>query len=250
MHALWRGPRLAQLLLVASILLPPAQALAAGGAFVVDDVEIGEFDEGQVGKPGECKVESWTAVAANHDFAAVTSPACVVKLGIPVEVGGALARTRADSVWGTTGIVKAKANIIPVEGHAFGVGIAGGVSWDLMSGANTGGYFYVPFTTQITKQFRINVNAGGLIDNIAKTNYFTYGAGFEWGFIEKFKLIGEVFGQLGRRPEWVPTPVVQPKTQLGVRYSPIEKIDIDVIWGYNIAGENSQWLTLGMNYRF
>ena len=80
-----RGRAFAPLLLGAGVLLP-AQAHAAGGAFAVDDVEIG--------KPGDCKVESWASIASNHDFIAVTSPACVVKLGIPVELGGQLQRSR------------------------------------------------------------------------------------------------------------------------------------------------------------
>src|SRR5678816_972747 len=45
------------------------QVHAAGGAFAVDDSE--------VGKPGECKVESWVAFADNKDFIGTTSPACV-----------------------------------------------------------------------------------------------------------------------------------------------------------------------------
>ncbi len=44
----------------------PAQA--AGGAFVVDD--------GEIGKPGDCKIESWASFASNADFLGVTSPAC------------------------------------------------------------------------------------------------------------------------------------------------------------------------------
>jgi hypothetical protein len=69
-------------------------------------------------------------------------------------------------------------------------------------------------------------------------------------------LIGEVYGQLGRLPavEDGDPPanrsIIEPKVQLGVRYTPQEKIDIDVIWGHNINGENAHWLTLGVNLRF
>ena len=78
--------------------------------------------------PGDCKVESWASAAANHDFTAVTSPACVVKLGIPVELGGQLQRSRDDGVWSTSGTLKAKTNLIPVENHPFGLGISGGAA--------------------------------------------------------------------------------------------------------------------------
>src|SRR6185437_10463138 len=107
----WRA--LAPVTLAAAVLLP-ARVDAAGGAFVVDDVEIG--------KPGDCKVESWVSFGSNSDFTAVTSPACVANLGIPVELGGQLQRSRDDGDWGTSGMLKAKANLIPVANHPFGLG--------------------------------------------------------------------------------------------------------------------------------
>ena len=236
------------MLFAAAFLLLPTMALAAGGAFAVDDVE--------VGKPGDCKVESWAAAAANRDYSAITAPACVVKLGIPVELGGQLQRSRDDGVWGTSGTLRAKANLIPVEGHPFGLGIAGGSSWDLVSGANTGGFIYVPVTFQVQDKFRINVNSGWLYDNAAELHYLSWGAGFEWNFVKPFTLIGEVYGQAGRLPDSdegdmpAPNAIVEPRIQIGLRFTPQDNVDIDVIWGHNIAGENSHWLMLGLNLRF
>ncbi len=228
--------------------LAPASALAAGGAFVVDDTDID--------KPGACKVESWASAASNHDFSAVTSPACVVKLGIPVELGAVLQRSRSDDVWQTTGGFKAKTNIIPAENHPFGLAISGSSTWDLASGMNTGGNINVPVTIPVNTKFKINLNGGWLYDNVAKISYATWGAGFEWGFVDKFTLIGEVFGQAGALPAMnlgdppPPNSIVEPRTQIGVRFTPRENIDIDVIWGHNITGENTQWGTLGINWRF
>jgi hypothetical protein len=229
--------------------LAPASALAAGGAFVVDDADIGN--------PGECKVESWMSAASNHDFAAVTAPACVVKLGYPVELGAALKRSRSDGVWDTDATFQAKTNIIPAEMHPFGLAISGSSTWDLMSGANTGGNINVPVTIQMSDSFHINVNGGWLYDNAARISYATWGAGFEWNFIkDQWTLIGEVFGQAGSLPAVnpgdPPSPhsIVEPRTQLGVRFKPQKSIDIDVIWGHNITGENAQWGTLGLNLHF
>ena len=177
-------------LAVSAALLTTRPADAAGGAFIVDDVEIA--------KPGECKVESWAQAASNRDFNAVTSPACVVKLGIPVELGAALQRSRADDAWGTGGTLKAKTNIIPVTNHPFGLGIEGAVTWDLLTGANTGGTIFVPVTIQLNDAFRVNLNGGWQYDNVNKISYATWGAGFEWNFAKPFTLIGEVFGQAGR----------------------------------------------------
>jgi len=38
--------------------------------------------------------------------------------------------------------------------------------------------------------------------------------------------------------------------QAGVRFSPTDKIDLDLIYGRNVNGENAHWLTLGFNVRF
>jgi hypothetical protein len=235
-------------LLAIAIALAPASALAAGGAFVVDDTGIGN--------PGDCKVESWMSFASNHDFIAATSPACVVKLAIPFELGGQLQRSRDDGAWGTSGTLKAKANLIPLEKHPFGLAIAGGATWDLITGASTGGFVNVPISFQVREDFRINVNGGWLYDNVAKISYATWGAGFEWNFVKPLTLIGEVYGQAGALPAVNPgdpppsNTLVEPRTQLGLRFTPRDNIDIDVIWGHNITGENAHWGTLGLNIRF
>jgi len=233
--------------LVVSELWAPA-APAAGGAYVVDDVV--------VGNPGECEFDSWASAAGNHSLVASANPKCVLKLGVPVEVDGLYQRTRSDGVWGTAGTIFAKTNLIPIEGHPFGLALEGGSSWDLITGGNTGGYFFVPVTFQLRKDFRVNLNGGWNYDNVAKINYATWGAGFEWGFANPFKLIGEVYGQLGRLPAVgdgsVPPDrsIIEPRAQIGVRYTPLDKIDIDVIYGHNVTGENAHWLTLGVNWRF
>ena len=122
-------------LLAIAIALAPASALAAGGAFVVDDAVIDE--------PGKCTGQFWTSAASNHDFIAVAYPTCVVDLGKPVELGGLLQRSRASDVWSTSGTFTAKTNLIPLDGkHPFALGVAGGTTWDLITGASTGGYIY------------------------------------------------------------------------------------------------------------
>lgn len=241
MKTLWRGTSLAPLLLMFAILLP-AHAFAAGDDFAVDDAEIG--------KPGECKLQSWASAAANHDFTSVVSPSCVVKLGIPVEFASIYQRSRTDSVWSATGTAQAKINIVPVTASHPGVGLVGALNYDLSNGASTGGYFYVPLTVEVSKTVRVNLNGGLTYDANAKASYFTYGASLEWRFARQVLLVGEIYGQLGRLPEWYPAPLNKPRVQFGVRYTPIEKIDIDAIWGHNITGENSHWLTLGATYRF
>jgi hypothetical protein len=66
------------------VLAPPAIAAKLGGPYYVDDAEIG--------KPGSCEIESWGSFAINGDHILVFSPACVVNLGAPVELGMNLVR--------------------------------------------------------------------------------------------------------------------------------------------------------------
>jgi hypothetical protein len=237
--------------LAAGRLLAPEYAHAAG-AFAVDDAE--------AANPGECRVESWASFGANHDFIGAVAPTCGLKFVVPFEVGAQYQRARADSQWGTSGTLKAKANLIPLANNAFGVGIAGGGNWNLITGASTGGFLYIPVTFQVRDNFKININGGWAYDTTTKINYATWGAGFEWSLVKLVKLpltlIGEVYGQDGRlaavEPGDAPSnnSVREPRTQLGLRYTPKENIDFDVIWGRNITGENSNWLTLGVNLRF
>jgi hypothetical protein len=215
--------------------LPLAGTARAAGAFGVDDSEIG--------KPGECKVESWLSFAGNGDQMFVTSPACVVNLLRPFEFGGTLTRFRADSEWGTGLSLKAKANLLSNEKSPVGIGIAGGVILDLVTQQHTGTFFYVPVTFVLSDVFRINVNGGLLWDHIASQNLVTWGAGFEWIVLKNatpVTLIAEVFGLSTK----------QPAVQAGIRLTPHEKVDFDLIYGRNLAGEDANWITAGINIRF
>ena len=192
--------------------------------------------------------ESWASFASNHDFLAVTQPACVINAGIPVEAGATLVRARSDGEWLTGAGPKAKINIIPLGDQGFALGLSGNTLWNLNTGQNVGSNINVPFTVQATKDLRININGGWLYDAVARINYGTYGAGFEWNFVQPLTLIGEVFGLAGPRQE--ARSVTEPRAQIGLRWTPAEAFDIDLIYGRNITGENANWLTLGLNLRF
>jgi hypothetical protein len=234
----WRA--FAPIIVAAGLLMVPAHAKAAGGAFIVDDAEIG--------KAGDCKVESWASFASNHDMSAVTSPACVVNAGTPVELGGAIGRFRNDDRWTTNGGPKVKTNLIPVETGHFGVGLAGTAAWNLGTGQYTGNILSIPVTFQVRDDFRININGGWLFDGVARLNYAYWGAGFEWNFVQPLTLIGEIFGLTG--PTTDVGSVNDPRAQLGLRLTPVKNTDIDLIYGHNIGGENAHWLTLGLNLHF
>lgn len=217
----------------------PAGARASGGAYVVDSSEIGDL--------GECAVESWVSLASNHDAIAVTSPTCVVNLGTPVELGATVARSRSDGAWSTAAGPKAKINLIPLKTGPIGIGLSGTTAWDTATGEFAGGTLSALFSIQAADGFLINVNAGGRYDAPNRLNYASWGAGFEWTAAKKIALIAEVYGYAGTATS---PGATDPRAQLGLRYMPTGKIDVDFIYGRNIAGENANWLTLGLNLRF
>jgi len=228
-------------LLIGAACLLPAAAHAAGGAFVADDALIG--------KPAECKVESRASIASNNDFPAVISPACVVNAGVPIEAGATFMRTRSDGVWSAGAVPKAKINIVSLGEQVPGLARSfGNALWDLNTGQNVGSNINVPFTIQATKDFRISLNAGWLYDAVERLHCGTYGAGFEWNFVQSLTLVGEVFGLAGRQQDV--RSVTEPRAQVGLRWTPVESVDIDLIYGRNVTGENAHWLTLGLNLQF
>jgi hypothetical protein len=223
-----------------SLPLLTAKSHAAGGAFAVDDANVDE--------PGNCKVESWVSLAGNQDLVAVSTPACVVKFFRPVEIGLQAARARVDGEWGTSLTPKAKMNILPADTGKFGLAVSGGSTFDLVTGENTGSFFNVPVTYTFSETFKINANGGWLYDAVNAQNFVTYGGGFEWVPFKPITLIAEVFGIAGQKTD--PRTITDPRFQAGIRVTPIDTIDVDVIYGRNIGGENANWVTLGLNVRF
>lgn len=208
-------------------------AVAAGGAFAVDDAGVDE--------PGDCKVEAFTSFARNQDFIGAVAPACVVSLGRPVELGAQVDRSRSGGEWGTGLSLKAKTAIVPFTDEAkIGVALVGGVGFDLTARETAEWFVTVPVSIRLTETFQINFNAGGLWDRIEHKSYFTWGAGFELALGDKHSVLGEVFGQGSD----------DPGAQIGLRYTPHERIDFDLIYGRNLTGERSDWITAGVNLRF
>lgn len=230
----WRQLRVASIALAILAAGPLSHiALAAGGAFAVDDAGVDDV--------GACKVEAFASFARNGDRVAAVAPACVVSLGRPVDFGAQLDRARSGGEWGTGLSLKAKAAIVPFTDDApFGVAIAGGVGFDLTASETAEWFVTVPVSIRLSEIFQINLSAGGLWDRIERRSFVTWGAGFELTLAAQFTLLGEVFGQGSD----------DPGAQLGLRFTPHERVDFDLIYGRNLTGERSDWITLGVNMRF
>lgn len=216
--------------------LAAGHAHAAGGAYVVDDVEIGN--------PGECKVESFGQGADNRDSIFATVPACVFNLVRPVEVSSTIFRFRQDGEMGSGLSVKGKTTILPAAVGRVGLGASGGAVFNLLTDEFVGAFATIPVTYKFTDQFKLNVNAGWVYDRPIDQHLLYWGAGIEWVPVEKWTVIGEVFGFAGSGVN------NEPRAQAGLRYTPMAAFDIDLIYGYNLTGERANWVSLGLNVRF
>jgi hypothetical protein len=211
-----------------------ARAASLGGAYFVDDAEIG--------KVGSCEIEHWASFAANSDFVLVSNPACVFDLGRPVELGMTFLRTRSDGEFGSTIAASAKTVFIESEGRGWGLGASGSVTYDLTNNALNGLIVNIPLTYDVSKELRFNMNAGLIYDPTRNQSLVTTGAGVAWNFVKPLSLLAEVFAVIG--PEQA-----NPRYQIGLRYNPIKTVDIDMIYGRNLTGERSNWITFGLNFR-
>jgi hypothetical protein len=194
-------------------------------------------------------VETWTSFADNHDFAGSATPACVVDFIAPVELGAQFQSLRWEGGWTTSLAPKAKVNIIPLGTGAVGVALSGGGTFDHRGGRNTGSFINVPVTFAVSEQFKINVNGGWLHGRVEALHWLIWGAGFKWNFVTPLMLIGEVYGQTGHKDPNHP-PLNHPRAQLGLRYTPADNVDLDIIYGRNITGVSANWITVGLNVRF
>ena len=216
-------------------------AQAAGGAYAVDTAEVSEV--------GACKVESWISSASNRHFIAAFAPTCVVSIARPVEASLQVSRARSGDEWSSSATPKFKTNLVPSAIGSWGVALSAAASYDLITGGNTALFTTVPATLRLSDTFRINLNAGWQWDRVADRHYATYGAGADWRTPDNvWTLTAEVYGQLGAMTD--PRGVTEPRFQIGLRWRPVDRFNVDLIYGRNLTGESANWLTLGTTVRF
>ena len=216
--------------------LSGTEAFAArlGGAYYVDDAEIG--------KVGSCETESWGSFASNTDRILVFSPACVFNLGRPVELGTNLVNMRSDGDPSSTVSLTAKTVPLPIGQAGFGLAIAGAVTYDPIKHTANGAIVNVPMTFDFSKELRLNVNVGAQYSGNPQGLFATAGAGVSWNFVKQWSVISEVFALMGPGQ-------TNPRFQSGIRYSPRKDVDCDLIYGRNLTGEGASWITFALTVR-
>ena len=217
----------------------PSAARAGSGAFAVDEADVGDA--------GSCKVESWASAARNSDFSAVVYPTCVFFPSNPTQFGVLTNPQRSDGDWSTTVTPRFKAQLLPTAIGRFGFAAEGGLGFDAVTGQNTTAFFNVPATFRLSEVARFALNAGWFWDRAADHHYATYGVSFDYKLTKTVQFTAEVFGQAGPAEE---IGVKRPRFQTGLRFRPVDDFSLDVIYGRNINGERSNWITLGTTFRF
>jgi hypothetical protein len=217
------------------------RAQAAGGAYAVDDAQIAPLNT--------CQVESWASVAANTDLVLASAPACTVGMFVPVEVKYETQRLRVDRFWTTTVNLQGKINVLPVQVGKIGLAMSLSSTVDATADNVAAIILNVPLTYAVSDQLRFHVNAGGVHSPAAARSWATWGVAFEWEFVRRVTWLGEAFGLIGPRLPGAPA-LTEPRAQTGLRYTPVDAIDVDLIYGRNITGVRTHWITIGLTARF
>ena len=223
----------------AGLLTAGSPAHSAGTAYGVDTAEVSD--------PGNCKIEGWVSQGSNGDRVATANPACVVNLGTPTEISVQAQRARGDGEWATSYSPKIKAKLLQPQIGSWGFAAAAGVNYDATSNEVSGAFAYIPGTIRLSEIVRINANLGWQLDATSDRHFASYGLGFDWKITDTVILTGETFGILG---DGETSNETRPRYQVGLRYRPIDRYSIDLIYGHNINGEGADWVTLATTVRF
>jgi hypothetical protein len=217
------------------------EARAAGAAYQVDTAEISE--------PGNCKVETWASFARNGDRYAAASPACSVPFTRPLELSAQFNASKSEGDWDAAVTPKIKMNILESAILKPGIAVSGTFTYDFVTREVSTVNFTVPVTLRLNNVVRININGGWMLDRTVERQYMTYGVGIDWRTPDNvWTLTAEMFGQTANQAD--PNSVVQPRFQVGLRWRPVDRWNVDAIWGRNLYGESSNWFTLATVLRF
>jgi hypothetical protein len=144
--------------------------------------------------------EQWASSAHNGDHIYVFSPACVVQLGAPVEIGTNLVNFRSNGVIDATASLTAKTVPIPLPGGGrpgFGLALSSAFVWDLTSNTLNGLILNVPLSYDFSKALRLNMNVGMQYLTDPSVLLATAGVGVSWNFVDQWSIISEVFALMG-----------------------------------------------------
>jgi hypothetical protein len=101
-------------------------------------------------------------------------------------------------------------------------------------------YAYIPSTLAVGDALDINADLGWEYEADADRNFLTWGVGAEAHVNDRLSFIGEAFGK----------NTGLPGAQFGSRFTLLENLVLDAIYGRNVAGTPGNWGTLGLTATF
>lgn len=218
-----------RLSLVLLALVRSFPGLAAGGPHVVDDSEVED--------PGVCHLETWVTRRSPSTAVGFAAPACTLSSVKWLEVG-ALASHGPDKREFTLGPAL-KATLLSAE-TGLGIGVDVAANWGREAGRFETASVIVPVTLKASKTLDISANAGWLYTRTDRASALFTGLQAMYQPTRKLGLMIEAFdrsdGEFG--------------AQAGVRFTPVERIDLDATASRAFDGTNHVNLTIGAIVRF
>jgi len=229
--------RLSIACLLLALCLPSPQAIAAGGAHIVDDSE--------VETPGTCHLETWVTRFMPGDGYLNLAPACTVEKMPFLEMGLAFQHYWDQTVNAELFGPAFKINFQP-ETKGVGVGLGLTTGTNLRTGELGLASLIALVTIPIDQKVKVNLNAGWSYLKSDVPNALFWGGQFEAKVAWDVSLMVEVFGR-------APNGLVG--TQMGLRYTPTMNgkegwLDFDLLAGSYFDQVSSRFFTLGVTVRY
>jgi hypothetical protein len=236
-HLLTAGTPRPIVCLLMALLWPVAQAIAAGGAHIVDDSE--------VETPGVCHLETWVTRFVPGDGYLNLAPACTAEKMPFLEIGAAFQHYWDEVVNSQLFGPAMKVNLRK-DTTGVGVGLGLNAGMDLKTGELGLASLIMLVTLPIDEKVKVNLNAGWSYLRTDVANALFWGAQVEAKVAWDVSLMVEVFGR-------APNGVVG--TQMGLRYTPTMGgkegwIDFDLLAGSYFDSVSARFFTLGVTVRF
>ena len=110
---------------------------------------------------------------------------------------------------------------------------------DLGSGRVETAAIVVPLTFDVSQGLRVNLNAGYAWSRTGDRHSAFVGAQADYRVTRALSLMGEVIGRRSSQPGW----------QAGLRWTPRDWIDLDLLAGRRVDGTPRRAFTLGVTLR-
>ncbi len=211
-------------------LLGATPAAAAGNAHVIDDAEVAE--------PGTCQAEGWlTHFEADRGLVNL-SPACTLRSLPFAEIGASIQYHWANEGSQTLAGPAVKLALRRVDrGVGFALGLSAGI--DVETGRVETAAIVVPASVDISPRVRANFNLGYAWSRTGNRHAAFVGAQLEVRATETLAVMAEAFTRDG----------ADPGVQAGLRWTPREWVDVDLLAARRVDGSPTTAMTIGLTLR-